>query len=209
MDSLTTIHVKEFRLSKQYIDADSVCSPLCSPSLMTCPCRSRKTAWYLALLDCVAGFWLATGVYLPIDITGYISIIYDLPWGWHEIFNLEDRCMMPSGNVMPSGLCRARAPTCGTEQWALNIFTPQLHTLQMMRHWEWGLEMRLGYKQVELSGLALLEQLHVELNSECGWHLTSTLKLTLSIHWQAHGQAAPTHAPWEHIRIPNNIENSI
>jgi len=56
MDSLTTIHVKEFRLSKQYIDADSVCSPLCSPSLMTCPCSSRKTAWYLALLDCVAGF---------------------------------------------------------------------------------------------------------------------------------------------------------
>jgi len=34
-----------------------VCSPHCSPSQMTWPCRSRKTAWYLALLDCVAGFW--------------------------------------------------------------------------------------------------------------------------------------------------------
>ena len=60
-----------------------------------------------------------------------------------------------------------------------------------------GLEMWLGYKQAKLSGLAVLEQLRVELNSECSRHLSSTHKLTLSIHSQACGQATPTHAAHE------------
>ena len=31
--------------------------------------------------------------------------------------------------------CRARAATCGAEQWALNMFIPQLHTLQVTKIW--------------------------------------------------------------------------
>lgn len=43
---------------------------------------------------------------------------------------------------------------------------PQLHTLQTTKA-GWGLEMWPGYKQAEPSGLAVLQQLHMELNGEC------------------------------------------
>ena len=41
-----------------------------------------------------------------------------------------------------------------------------LHTLQTTKAGR-DLEMWPGYKQAEPSGLAVLEQLHVELNGEC------------------------------------------
>ena len=41
-----------------------------------------------------------------------------------------------------------------------------------------GLEIGLGYKWVKPLGLAMLEQLHAESNSERSQHLSSTLKLT-------------------------------
>jgi len=65
---------------------------------------------------------------------------------------------------------RARAATCGAEQRALDIFTLQLHALQMTKSW-----VGRDYERADLSGLAVLKQLHVESNSYHSRHLSSTL----------------------------------
>ena len=89
---------------------------------------------------------------------------------------------------------RTRAATCEAEQWVLDIFTLQLHTLQMTkaRH---ALEMMPGYKWAEPSGFAVLES-YV-------WSPTVSVvdishsQTSAVIHLQARGQATPTHATHE------------
>jgi len=67
-----------------------------------------------------ASFWLTTRVLFAMR-----NLV-----GWLEDFNLEDWWM----SVHCFKACRARAAVCGTEQWAFNIFTPQLHcTLPVTR----------------------------------------------------------------------------
>jgi len=54
--------------------------------------------------------------------------------------------------------------TCGTEQWK-STSSHQSSTDCRLREAGRGLETRLGYQQAELLGLAVVEQLHVGLNS--------------------------------------------
>ena len=76
--------------------------------------------------------------------------------------------------------------------------TSQLHKPQTMKNWSGPGNKAIGYKQVEpsMSGLAVLEKLHVELNSECGQHVphsqTHYLYTLASIC-----QATPTHVACE------------
>lgn len=88
--------------------------------------------------------------------------------------------------------CKDWAATCGAELWALDTFTPQLHTLHMMKNW---LEMKIGYKRAEPSELPVLNKLHVKSNSEHHQYLRSTLKLTLSIHLQVR-HTCTLHMQW-------------
>ena len=70
---------------------------------------------------------------------------------------------------------------------------------------------RLGYKRAEPSGLAELEQLHVESNSECNRHvyLSSTLANShLGLYTRKHvASMRPRHAREAimRIRIPSNL----
>ena len=99
--------------------------------------------------------------------------------------------------------CRSIAAACGAEQWVRNIFTPQLHTLQTMKSWA-GPGNKARYEQVEPSGLAVLEQLNVESNSEHNQHLSSTLSNShyLFCTLASTCQATTTHTTHT-IRIPS------
>ena len=80
-----------------------------------------------------------------------------------------------------------------------HLFIPQLHNISRSQ--------RLGYKRTGPSGLAELEQLHVESNSECNRHvyLSYTLANSHLATREASGQAAHALAsyPGPHAeRVP-------
>ena len=107
------------------------------------------------MVHCIS--WFHSGTVLTCKFpAGCLSLICYEELGWLKIFNLEFKI---DGRAYAAFM--ACLATCG----AVNIFTPQLHTLQTMKSWS-GPGMRLGYEQVELSGLAVLEQLPVQSNSE-------------------------------------------
>ena len=66
--------------------------------------------------------------------------------------------------------CRARAATCGAEQWALNMFIPQLHTLQVTKIWSGPIN-EARVRDIRAISAGNARAATVELNSECGWHV--------------------------------------
>ena len=65
--------------------------------------------------------------------------------------------------------------------------------------------MRLGYEQVELSEIAeiaVLEQLHMESNSERSRHLSSTLSTSYHIHTKKHVVRCIRHGCMMQVHIP-------
>ena len=66
--------------------------------------------------------------------------------------------------------CRARAATCGAEQWALNMFIPQLHTLQVTKICSGPIN-EARVRDIRAISAGNARAATVELNSECGWHI--------------------------------------
>jgi len=89
---------------------------------------------------------------------------------------------------------RARAATYGAEQWALNMFIPQLHTLQVTKIWSGRInEARVWVIRAISAGNARAAT--VEPNSECGWHVPHSHLYTCK-HLSGRTYTCGVHEAW-------------
>jgi len=95
---------------------------------------------------CDVTSWFHVGTVFGMWVSSRLLEFKNLPQGTRaaRLRRLMDE------RALPSGLAEQEQPHCGAKQWALNIFTPELHTLQTMKSWS-GPGMRIGYERAELS----------------------------------------------------------
>ena len=144
----------------------------------------------------VSSMWVS-----GMQVSGWLLEFY-LLWGTRMMqifFNLKNQW----ADVDAYRACRARTATCGAEQWAVNIITPQLHTLQLTKGWA-GLETRLGMSKWSSQGLhcSYLWSQTVSVVDIWGSHSQTDTNYTL----QARCQATPMWCMWGMMQVCNVLQ---